>query len=113
MLKRFAVLSLFAIFLCAFSMRDCDDPKEACLKAADLWASAYIRCGDSTPKKVLEQTFIDTVAYGSCASVERLRDPAALADKCLPWLETVSCDVLVSGRLLPACENIFVFTSEL
>ena len=88
-------------------MPRCDDPVEVCFKAAEIVALTSMRCSDQVTFDEARQAFMDSVAYGNCRTVKRVRDLDALMDDCLPWLTTAPCSFLEAGQYLPACLGQF------
>lgn len=103
--------TLFLIsFLLGVSVPRCDDPEQLCNAAAEISAKTELRCGSTRTLEEGIQAFKDQVAFGDCRMIKTVRDSAALINDCLPWLSSVSCQMLEQGRVLPACLNQFFMT---
>ena len=93
---------------------DCSDPEKICETAVEIAATAIVRCESNSSLEQTKQALMDEWALGSCKTIKKIRDIDSLVNDCLPWLEKVSCNVLLSGRKLPACENqLLMSTVEL
>ena len=80
--------------------------EEVCGDLVDAVTEALVRCNLGTREQIrqlLEQQL------GSCSDVKDIRDEDALYDECIPWLESVECNELVSasqnGQLHESCED--------
>lgn len=91
---------------------NCTDPDKICETAIEKAAAAIVRCEPNINLEATKQSLLDEWALGSCKTIKKIRDLSSLVNDCLPWLEKVSCNVLQSGRKLPACENQLLMTTD-
>jgi hypothetical protein len=85
------------ILLClAIGCGGATEAQRDCEAYAFAFASASARRCDRGTLEQVAEAFKDAAGVGrSCELVQEIRDPEALREVCLPWIEDeVSCDVL-------------------
>ena len=97
----------FSAVLLGVAVPRCDDPVFLCESAAQIVAKTEKRCGSNRGLEEAEQSFKDKVAYGDCNTIKKIRDSKMLEKECLPWLERAPCELILQGKILPACINQF------
>ena len=106
-LLQLGLVTFFSVVLLGLSVPRCDDPVFLCESAAQLVAKTELRCGSSRNLEEAAQSFKDKIAYGDCNTIKSIRDSKILEKECLPWLERAPCELILQGRILPACVNQF------
>jgi hypothetical protein len=98
-------IGLTLLLLSMAFLYDCTDPEEVCNKAVEVATLAVSRCDSTSNYHQTKENLLQMWALGDCKTIKKIRDINALIDDCWPWLEKVSCDLLLSGKTHPACQN--------
>jgi hypothetical protein len=78
-----------------------DGPRLACIDTIEAFARTAERCG--ADYKTSYDLFLRRDAAGDCRNVRSIRDEATLRSQCIPFVESLSCSDLGSGKSDPSC----------
>ena len=109
---RLCLATLVACALLGSYIPDCTDSEATCLAVVDVAAKAIWRCEPDSELEAIKQDLLEKLTLGDCRLIKKIRDPKALINDCLPWMQKASCHLLVSGKQPPACQNQLLFTAS-
>lgn len=86
-----------------------DDVEHACVEMVQTFARADERCGGDY--HTAYDARLRAFAKGDCKNVTSIRDEDALRTRCLPWVNSAECSVLIEGtvdegKVDPSCKQL-------
>jgi len=105
-----------ALFLASCSSWDTgsdsgEGPHLACADTIEAFARTAERCGEDY--RTTYDALVQRDAKGDCKNVSSIRDEFALRTRCIPFVQSLSCEDMAAGKTELACARQLQRTTSL
>lgn len=80
-----------------------NDSELACAETVEAYARAAERCGQDY--KTAYDELLRENAAGDCKNVRTIRDEPSLRQRCIPFIQSLTCKELADGKADPSCSR--------